>query len=215
MIKKRHTRPYERNMSYNNVECSTLAGTYCITHDAKVPFCMPELSIRNRISHRFQVDNDEIKLGIGYAMIIGHDLMVKLGLLYDFKHKVLQWYGVTATTKESSGLIGQTYLNIREMHEVVMQIAEPAYTREATESLLKILVSTYAKGYLEQVANSSTQLNFEEITQLINLLEDFKDLFDGNLGDRNTEPAYLELNPYSKPFNCKHYPAPIITKDNF
>ena len=49
--------------------------------------------------------------------------------------------------------------------------------------MVKILDSTYAKAYINQVANNATHLNSEEITLLLRLLEDFGDLFDGTLGN--------------------------------
>ena len=60
-----------------------------------------------------------------------------------------------------------------------MQTTESVSTREATERLLKIFDSTYAKAYLKQVANNATHINAEEKTQIISLLEYFEDLFDG------------------------------------
>ena len=62
--------------------------------------------------------------------------------------------------KDSRNLLGKSDLTKREIREVVMQTAEPASTREATERMVKILNSTYAKEYLEQVVNDS-QLNAE------------------------------------------------------
>ena len=56
-------------------------------------------------------------------------------------------------------------------------------------------------------------MNAEEITQLLSLLEDFEDLFDGTLVDWATDAVYLELNPDSKPFNSRYYPVPIIDKE--
>ena len=50
-----------------------------------------------------------------------------------------------------------------------------------TEILLKIIDSAYAKAYLKQVADNSTQLNSEEITQLLRLFGDFEDFFNGTL----------------------------------
>ena len=61
------------------------------------------------------------------------------------------------------------------MHKVVMKNAEPAFTREATEILVKILDITYTKAYLKQVATKANQLNSEERNQLLSLLEDFED----------------------------------------
>ena len=57
-------------------------------HDVKVPFNIPEFSSRNIILHRFPVDNNEGEFIIGYNMIIGHDLMLKLCLSADFKRQV-------------------------------------------------------------------------------------------------------------------------------
>ena len=41
MIKRRHTKYYEHNMRSKKVEYNTVTGLYCMTHDVKVPFCMP------------------------------------------------------------------------------------------------------------------------------------------------------------------------------
>ena len=98
------------------------------------------------------------------------------------------------------------------MREVVMQNSEPVSTRESTERLVKTLNSTYAKSDLKQVADNATHLNAEEITQLLSLLEDLEDLFDGTLVDWDTEPVNLELKPCYKPFYCKYYLVPIINK---
>ena len=98
------------------------------------------------------------------------------------------------------------------MHEMVMQTSEPFSTREATERLLRTIESVYEKAYLEHTPSNTTHLNTEEKTQLLRLLKDFKDLFDGTLGDRDIDPADLYLKPNSKPFNCKYYLVPIIHK---
>ena len=98
-IKIKHTQHYEIRMRSNKIEYSTAAGVYCTTHDFKVTFCMPYLSSRKIIEHHFHVKNDKILLGICYKMIIGHDLMVGLGLLAGFKRQVLQLYGVTVPMK--------------------------------------------------------------------------------------------------------------------
>ena len=44
---------------------------------------------------------------------------------------------------------------------MVIYTEEPVSTREATESLVKIIGSTYVKAYLEQVASNATHLEAE------------------------------------------------------
>ena len=72
--------------------------------------------------------------------------MVQLGLKDNFKRQVLQWDGTTVHMKEPRGLVGRSDLNKCNMRKVVMQTAEPASTIEATERMVKILDSTYAKA---------------------------------------------------------------------
>ena len=48
------------------------------------------------------------------------------------------------------------------MYEVVMQTAETDFTREATDILVKILNSTYAKAELKQVDNNTTHITLNK-----------------------------------------------------
>ena len=84
---------------------------------------MPEFSSSNIKVHRFHVDNNKGELGIGYDMIIGHDLVVQLGLTANFKRQVLQWDGAAVPMKYPIELLGKQYLTSSEMHDVVMQTA--------------------------------------------------------------------------------------------
>ena len=89
MIKIKHNKHYESKMRSNRVEYRTADGVYCTNHDVKVPFCISEFLGSKIINHRFHVDNNKDESGIGYAMIIGRDLMVQLGLTADFKRQPL------------------------------------------------------------------------------------------------------------------------------
>ena len=60
----------------------------------------------NIIPHRFYVDNNEGELGIGYAIIIGSDLMVHIGHSANFRHQVIQLDVSVVLMKYPSGLIG-------------------------------------------------------------------------------------------------------------
>ena len=75
--------------------------------------------------------------------------------------------------KEPIGFLGQTDLTSQVMHKMSMQTVEPVSTREATERLVKILDSTYVKLDLEQVAANASQLDIEERSQRLSLLQNF------------------------------------------
>ena len=68
---------------------------------------MLEFSSNKIINHLFHVDNEKFKSGIGYDMIIGHDLKLQLGITADFKSQVLQWDGSTIHMKEHISLLGK------------------------------------------------------------------------------------------------------------
>ena len=144
---------------------------------------MPEFSNSKIINHRFHIYNRKGKSSIGYDMIIGRYLMVQIGLTAKFKRQVLQRYGATLHIKEPRNFLGKSDLTKREMRKVVMNTAEPDSTREATDRMVKILDNTYEKADLEHVVDNAIHLNAEEITLLLSLLEDFKGLFGGTLGD--------------------------------
>ena len=93
--------------------------------------------------------------------------------------------------KEPIGLVGQTYITSHKIRKLAMQTEEPVSSREYTDRLVKIIDSAYVKAYLEQVAANSTQLNAKVITQLLRLLKEVEDFFDGTIGDWNIETSNL------------------------
>ena len=70
----------EVSSTWNQEQYGTAAGFYYTKNDVKAPFCMTELSSNKIIEHHLHVDNNKGELEIGYEIIIGHDLMVQLGL---------------------------------------------------------------------------------------------------------------------------------------
>ena len=93
-------------------------------------------------------------------------------------------------------MLGQTYTTSRKMRTTVIHTEEPVSTREVAEKLVKIFDRTYENADLEQVAANKTQINPEERTQLLRILKDFDDLFDGTLGDWDTYPIPVSIRYY-------------------
>ena len=58
------------------------------------------------------------------------------------------------------------------------------------QSSLKMLDAKYEKAILpEIIKNNCSHLNSEEQAKLLEVLNEFEDLFDGTLGDWDTEPV--------------------------
>ena len=76
---------------------------------------------------------------------------------------------------------------------------EPKSTKLATQRIVHILDAKYKKADLpEIVKNDCKHLNPEEQSQLLEVLHEFEDLFDGTLGDWNTEHVSIEIKEGSK-----------------
>ena len=85
---------------------------------------------------------------------------------------------------------------------------EPKSTGELKDSANKILDATYKKADLSSNSeNSCKQLNLHQKTELLNLLLEFQEFFDGTLGEQDTDPVSLELKKGAKLSADKLYPV--------
>ena len=114
-----------------------------------------------------------------------------------------------------SGFRTDVQYNNKKFNAMFAQTAEPKTTREATERVVKILDSNYEAANLHDVVDNAHSLNSKQKDQLLALLEDFEDIFDGTLGHWKTDPIEIELKPGSKPYNGRYYPVPKINKETF
>ena len=64
-------------------------------------------------------------------MIIGHALMVQLGIMDNFKHEYFQSDNAAVLMKYPSSLLGHIYLTSHEMHKVVINTNKPDYNKAA------------------------------------------------------------------------------------
>ena len=91
---------------------------------------------------------------------------------------------------------------------------EPQSTELATQRVVKILDANYEKANLpEIVQNNCSHLKPAEQWTLLELLEEFDDLFDGTLGDWDTKPVSFELKEGIKPYHGRAFPIPKVHKE--
>ena len=94
-------------------------------------------------------------------------------------------------------------------HEVMLNLNEGVLTTEATSRIKRILDA----NYLKQVTSSILTIDKNEQRELRVLLESFKHLFDGTLGDFDTAPESIELLPGAIPYHAHPYPVLVIHKE--
>ena len=67
-------------------------------------------------------------------------------------------------------------------------------TQEAMQGVAHILDAKYEKADLQSVVSANcTHQSLQDQNKLLELLTEFEELFDGTVGDWNTEPVSFEL----------------------
>ena len=144
-----------------------------------------------------------------YDMIIGIESMAKLGIILDFQQNEITLDHVTVPMRPLKEFMDQKVLNT-----LFKEFIEPTSTKEATERTTKILDAKYEKADLTKVVQDNcSHLATSQQQDLLKLLEEFEELFDGTLGDWQTEPISLKLKPDAKPYHGRPFPVARVHLD--
>ena len=115
-----------------------------------------------------------------YDMIIGCDVMGKLGIMLDFKDQTMTWDDSTIRMKDPESFpdlldpINDFFWSNDHYETEAIQ--------EASACLQKILDAKYAPADLDEVVRMCGHLTDDEKCQLHALLSKYDHLFDGTLG---------------------------------
>eukprot|EP00804_Cyclotella_cryptica_P001372 CCRYP_014132-RA/>CCRYP_014132-RA protein AED:0.33 eAED:0.48 QI:0/0/0/1/1/1/2/0/616 len=86
---------------------------------------------------------------------------------------------------------------------------EPPSTLEAIKGLIKILDAKYEKADLRAIVRDNcTHLSGPEQARLLELLQEFEELFSGKLGDWDCKPVSLQLKEGAQPYHGRPFPIP-------
>ena len=216
-VLQKYTQRYKHKWKKIDDVYDTAGGDFAPKYKVKLNFSLPEFSESKIITSDFRIDdiNQHKQYGnIGYDMVIGRDILHPLGLSEDFATATIQWSDTSVPMKPPHFRTNAAVSN-KELKEFLSQTAEPKVTQEATERVIKILDSNYEKADLLEVVANAHQLDNTQKQQLLELLLDFEDLFDGTLGHWQTEPVNIELKPDAKPYSGRYYPVPRVNKETF
>ena len=148
-----------------------------------------------------------------FDLILGVETLHKLGIVLDFRTKMITIDEILLPMRNIDNLSDIT--KIEKAWSVNNYLAnEPQSTLDATKRVVQILDANYAKADLQAVVEDNCiHLSLHEQNELLDLLTDFEDQFDGTLGDWNTEPVSLELKEDAKPYHGRAYPVPKVHKE--
>ena len=178
----------------------TAAGTFHTTHSTRIhKHRLLELNSR-RILNRLKVQVAPSKLG-EYDFIFGRDYMSRYGIDLCFSQQQIRWDGMVTNMKRpdevrTCNVDAQAILEeVDDETDVIEQFWNEHHAQQ-------ILDSKYEKTDLLRVAQDQDHLTIEQRDALYHVLEQYEDLFAGQLGTWPGEEISVELTPDAKPFHC-------------
>ena len=190
---------------------STGGGELTTQNEGEAHFTLTEFSDKKIIDHKFNLFEST---DIGYDMVLGRDLMYKLGMDISFENKHISWEGIIIPMRDYNKL-RKYKMSKLELKAFISESAEPVVTEKATKRIIKILDANYQKADLRLVVQQATHLNPRQKEMLYALLLKYKKIFSGELGEWRTDPVDLELKEGSEPHCQRHYPVPRIHREVF
>ena len=82
---------FKKQKSKHPQQWTTKGGVFCTDARCAVPFFMVDLSTQRRVNWTFHVDRTTAPANAGYDMIIGRDLLFKLGIDIKFSSGTVKW----------------------------------------------------------------------------------------------------------------------------
>ena len=146
-----------------------------------------------------------------FDLIIGVESMKEFGIILNFQEQVITIDDDTLPMRDITNLPlprkrGLDFKNLASS-------SEPNSTELATQRAVRILDANYNKADLPAVVKTCTHLSQHEQNELLEVLHEFEDLFDGTLGDWKTKPVHFELKSGATPYHSRAFPIPRVHKE--
>ena len=159
----------------------------------KVQIVLPELHENIVIEYSVHVIKDMQT----YDMIIGTVLIQELCIIIDFGKHLVTWDDAQLPMKDHAELYDNSLVMQKPLDE------------DAEISQIKIILHTkYEATDLDEVVAECSHLELDEQQALRQVLEKYKDLFDGSLGHWTGDEYNIDILPEANPYHAKAYPVP-------
>jgi hypothetical protein len=168
-----------------------------------VEFKLPELSNSKKMMWLCHVDESSDKDRAIYNIILGMDIMTKIGLSVNTAEKCITWEQSSMPLKRQ-GAVQSHYIR---HHTYALSVAA-LVLQEAEECQSRILDADYSKVDIKQYISELTHFKSEEKKALTETLHQFPVLFGGRLGTLKVRPIHLELRDDARPYHSRTFPVP-------
>ena len=169
---------------------STAARNFSTQGKCRVKMKFPEFNPTAEITKLLHMAKT---LG-NYNVIIGRELLHKLGFDISFSQKTMTWNDVTIDMKPPTCT-----------KEDYFHVEEELFVSDETDQIAKILDAKYKPANLKEITDILSQLTNNQKEQLQTLLEKQNKLFDGTLGLWKGSLYKIELREGAKPHHARPY----------
>jgi hypothetical protein len=179
---------------------STKGGVFSTDVRCAVPFYIVDFTTNKLVDWTFHVDSQTKSSSAGYDMIIGRDLLFNLGIDIKFSSGTLKWEDTKIPMRDFGAL-----RNRQNAYHCYYVNDDVVATKQLTKRAL--LDSKYEAIDVSKVVAEQAGLNTCQKAALHALLSKYKGLFNGELGDWDSSPVSIKLQPDAKPFHARAYPV--------
>ena len=183
----------------------TSNGTFKTTKVGRVDVLFPEFSSSKIFSLTpdiIEIEDENAREPM-FDLIIGTETLAKFGVVLDFTKQA-----ITVDKVENP----MRPLNAYSRHNrstFAREELEPISTRDQTSRAVEYLDAQYEKADLTKVIHeTASHLTAMQQGKLLALLSNYEELFDGTLGDFQTDPVKFNLQLGAKPYHTRPYPIP-------
>ena len=176
-------------------EWSTMAGTFKTTRLAEIKLKFPELSDSAEINVNCHVTKQKSN----YDLILGREILRKLGINLNFLNNTTKWNDTSIPMKPVHNST-RTHFAISDSKRIASE----------TKRIKKILDAKYEKPDINKLVNDLDYLSTYKKSKLLKLLQKYKPMFDGALGKYTGSTYKIELKEDVKPYHAKPFPIPKV-----
>ena len=170
-----------------------MAGNFSTNARGTLKLRLPELNPSAELKIVCHVTNRQSN----YKIILGQDVLNELGIVLDFKRRVILWNESEAQMKPLEST-SKTHFSISDSTRVSSE----------TERIKRILDAKYEKANLSKIVREAIHLKTCEQDKLYEVLKKYEILFDGTLGKWEGEPYHIDLRDNVTPFHAKPFSIP-------
>ena len=185
----------------------TSNGTFETTDVGELDVTFPSFSTSKVAS--FQPDVVTIPKGAAapaYDVILGVKSLTEIGTILNFADST-----VTIDQVELPMRGEDSFSDINALNAQFRERLEPISMRVATTRTVEILDAKYEEANIPEIVKTNCgHLTTLQRNKLLRLLLEHKELFDGSLGDWDTEPVSLTLKDGAVPYHGRAYPVPQV-----